>query len=648
MAREMKDSGVQWIGSIPGSWEIKKLKHLFSFGKGLPITKEKLTKTGIPVISYGQIHGKYNSGVRIHDELIRYVPEMYLETNPESLVHEGDLILADTSEDIEGCGNCAYIDKEGQIFAGYHTVVLRSPKPKNNKYYAYLLKTDPWRSQIRSKVSGVKVFSVSRQIISDATVIVPPYEIQQRIVAFLDHKCAEIDSVIADTQRTIEEYKALKRSIITEAVTRGVRGTRLMKASGVEWVSEIPAEWEIIPSKYLFKNSDERRRENDVMLTASQKYGIISQEEYMERENSKIVLANKGIEDWKHVEPNDFIISLRSFQGGLEMSETTGCITWHYIVLKACRPIHSKFYKWLFKSEAYIKALQRTCNYIRDGQDLRYSNFVQVPLFDVNIAEQVEIAEYLDKKCAEIDSLITAKQQLLSELESYKKSVIYEYVTGKKEVPAEQADVISVVYPYFPATLHTNKRRFAQAILMCRILDQCPKKMGRVKLEKMLFTIENSIGFDFETEYERAAAGPLDVSIYACEGIISRVNQWYTIKTSNFGVSYVPTKDSSKYKKYYDKYFSSYDQEITRIINFFKDYDADQAEIIATLFAAWNDFLIDHKQFSDEELVDEVLNNWNDSKKRFSRDIWLGAIAQMRESDIVPKGYGKHTVRKSE
>lgn len=269
--------------------------------------------------------------------------------------------------------------------------------------------------------------------------------------------------------------------------------------------------------------------------------------------------------------------------------------------------------------------------------------FMYYPVF-----EQQEIVEYLEKKCTEIGQLIASKQRLLAELESYKKSVIYEYVTGKKEVPAEQADVISVVYPYFPATLHTNKRRFAQAILMCRILDQCPKKMGRVKLEKMLFTIENSIGFDFETEYERAAAGPLDVSIYACEGIISRVNKWYTIKTSNYGVSYVPTKDSSKYKKYYDKYFSSYDQEIARIINFFKDYDADEAEITATLFAAWNDFLIDHKQFSDAELVDEVQNNWNDSKKRFSREIWLGAIAQMRESDIVPKGYGKHTVRKSE
>ena len=266
-------------------------------------------------------------------------------------------------------------------------------------------------------------------------VVFPPMVEQHRITTFLDRKCAEIDKVIAETEKTIEEYKALKQSVITEAVTKGVRGPRPMKDSGIEWVPQLPADWDTIPSKYLFQNVDDRKHEDDVLLTASQKYGIISQKEYMERENAKIVLANKGIEDWKHVEPYDFIISLRSFQGGLEMSETTGCITWHYIVLKPCKPIHSFYYKWLFKSETYINALQRTCNFIRDGQDLRYSNFIQVTLFQPSLTEQIEIAEYLNKKCSEIDTLIAAKQQLLTELAAYKKSVIYEYVTGKKEVP---------------------------------------------------------------------------------------------------------------------------------------------------------------------------------------------------------------------
>ena len=120
------------------------------------------------------------------------------------------------------------------------------------------------------------------------------------------------------------------------------------------------------------------------------------------------------------------------------MSEITGCITWHYIVLRACRPIVNKYFKWLFKSDVYIKALQRTCYFIRDGQDLRYSNFVQVPLYEPPLGEQQEIADYLDQKCAEIDALIVKKIALLEELKSYKKSLIYEYVTGKKEVPHDR------------------------------------------------------------------------------------------------------------------------------------------------------------------------------------------------------------------
>lgn len=261
--------------------------------------------------------------------------------------------------------------------------------------------------------------------------------------------------------------------------------------------------------------------------------------------------------------------------------------------------------------------------------------------------EQEEIVEYLDCKCAEIDTLIAKKTALLEEMENYKKSVIYEYVTGKKEcVSEEDSETVVVLSPYFPVVLNTDKPRFAQAILMCRILDKCRTKMGRVKLEKMLYTIENSIGFDFGTEYAREAAGPLDSSIYECERIISIRNKWYTLHSSKYGVSYMPTKKSGDYEKYYNKYFSEFDADIEHIINVFMNYDADQSEIIATLFGAWNDAIIDKKAITDEDIVDDVLNNWNDSKKRFAKDVWLRAIDQMRKNNIVPKGYGRKTIVK--
>ena len=214
----MKDSGVEWIEKIPEGWNAVPLKTLFDFGKGLPITKENLVEEGIPVISYGQIHAKWNSGVTIHEELKRFVNKEYLETNPSCLVKKGDFIIADTSEDREGCGNAAYVDTDDTIFAGYHTVILISKKPNvDNKYLAYLFLTDAWRSQLRKRVSGIKVFSVSRKFLSETSVLIP--DNASKMVELLDEKCSHIDKLISIKQQKIERLNQYKKSIIYEYVT---------------------------------------------------------------------------------------------------------------------------------------------------------------------------------------------------------------------------------------------------------------------------------------------------------------------------------------------------------------------------------------------------------------------------------------------
>ena len=144
---------------------------------------------------------------------------------------------------------------------------------------------------------------------------------------------------------------------------------------------------------------------------------------------------HKNLDTWKHVEPNDFVISLRSFQGGLEICNEPGCVTWHYIVLKNQNDVIYGYYKYLFKCSQYITALQRTCTFIRDGQDLRYSNFVQVPLPVPPLEDQAVIADYLDTKTAEIDALIADKEKQVELLKEYRKSLISEAVTGKFKVP---------------------------------------------------------------------------------------------------------------------------------------------------------------------------------------------------------------------
>lgn len=156
----------------------------------------------------------------------------------------------------------------------------------------------------------------------------------------------------------------------------------------------------------------------------------------MALENAKVVLVDKDFSILKHVEPGDFVISMRSFQGGLEYSERRGCISSAYVMLiPNLKYVYPPFYKWLFKSSKYINALQSTTNLVRDGQAMRYSNFAQIPLFIVPKEEQKKYADYLDYKCKQIDDVLNDKQRQLTVLNSYKKSLIYEYVTGKKEVP---------------------------------------------------------------------------------------------------------------------------------------------------------------------------------------------------------------------
>ena len=401
-----------------------------------------------------------------------------------------------------------------------------------------------------------------------------------------------------------------------------------MKESGIEWIRSIPVEWEVVPAKRLFRNSDERKHPDDEQLTASQKYGVISQQQYMEKEDTRIVLASQGIENWKHVEPYDFIISLRSFQGGLEMSEVSGCITWHYIVLKPLRPIHSFYFKWLFKSELYIKALQRTCNFIRDGQDIRYSNFVQVPLFIPPLEEQKEIADFLNIQCAEIDALIKKKVQFLAELEAYKKSLIYEYVTGKKEMPlAQLQSCISFID--------------ARVLLMCRIIELLKPK-GRIHLMKALYTVDCMLNLNSTTQYQRQKHGPYDARIEEYEKVLMK-NGWVDIKAGS-PVEYTQTETFEAYREKYQSYYGHIDDDIQRLCSFLQPMKTSKAERVATLLAAWNDFILQGIKPTDSQLVQEVRSNWTPNKAHSSKSTWLGTLVEMKAYKIIPSGYGKCTV----
>lgn len=613
--RKMKDSGIEWIGEIPNHWDCVKGKYVLRY-------VQKPVKDNDGVITCfrdGEVTLRSNrreEGFTVADKEIGYQG-----------IDVGDLVV----HGMDGfAGAIGISDSRGKA----SPVLNVLDTDENKRYIMYYLRSLAFREVFLAMATGIRVRSCDLRWnkLSELIYLIPPQKEQLSIVNFLDSKCAEINALIADIQVQIDTLEQEKRSIISEAVTGKLMDNVEQADSGLNWARQLPKHWHTIPSKYLFYNSDLRKLHDDEQLTASQKYGIITQKQYMENEQAQIVLATQGLDKWKHVEPNDFIISLRSFQGGLEMSEITGCITWHYVVLKAAKPIVPRFYKWLFKSSVYINALQGTCNFIRDGQDLRFSNFAQVPLFEPPLEEQEQIANFLDVKCGEIDAIIAKKKEQLSVLADYKKSLIYEYVTGKKEVPLAVSDMAVAFDPHI--------------IMLGIVIDKLGKEIrGKIQLQKMLYLMDEHIGLNRSTQYYRYAHGPYDLELdHYVEILVS--NHWYEQKHQGADLL-VPGKNHADFVKTYHDAFSDQQKEIDKLITFLKPMKTSQVERIATLYAAWNDFMIDGNVApTDSQIIHGVMTNWTNNKANTKYTTWQGTLDKMKKNGIIPKGLGLHTLPK--
>lgn len=201
------------------------------------------------------------------------------------------------------------------------------------------------------------------------------------------------------------------------------------KDSGVEWIGVIPDHWEVRRSKYLFSQSKELARSNDIQLSATQSHGVIPQAEYEDMVGRRVTQIQTNLEKRKHVEIDDFVISMRSFQGGIERAKAAGCIRSSYIILKPGPKIHPAFYAYVLKAPRYIQALQITGHFIRDGQDLNFENFSEVDLFVIPMLEQRAIAAFLDEKCAGVDEAVRIKEQQIALLRERRQILIEDAVT---------------------------------------------------------------------------------------------------------------------------------------------------------------------------------------------------------------------------
>lgn len=431
--KEYRDSGVQWLGEIPSHWKVVPFKSVFDLMKGLSITKANLTDEGINVISYGQIHSKQNKYTQIVPELYRKVSVDYLTTNPQALCNKEDFLIADTSEDIVGSGNFVRVDKEQQLFAGYHTIIARNKNVDDGHCLSYLMQSDKWRMQIWVQVHGVKLYSITRGILNSTRLILPPIAEQRSIVSYLDTKCSLLDTLLSNKEKQISLLQEMKQRVIADAVTRGVNPNIKFKATNIPWLPEIPEHWEIKRAKNLFKKEQRPVQEGDEIVTC------FRDGEVTLRKNRRISGFTEATDysHYQHICKGDLVIhQMDAFAGSSGVSDSDGMGT---PVLSVCTSklevIDNYYYAYVLRlmgKNGFILSLYRG---IRErSSDFRFDTFVKQWLPVPPLSEQRAIVSYITERTSKIDTLIEKLTKEIECVKEYKQRLISDVVTGQVKV----------------------------------------------------------------------------------------------------------------------------------------------------------------------------------------------------------------------
>ena len=418
MARKMKDSGIEWIGEIPEGWEVSQLKYAtrWKSEKGCP---------DAPVLSLYRDFGVVPKDSRDDNHNVTS-----LDTSNYKVVDIGDLVINKMKA---WQGSMAVSDYRGIVSPAYHVCSITSNKV-NKRYLHHLLRNPAYLPEYARLSTGMRIgqWDLGFDDFKNIPFLIPPLDEQAKIADYLDNGCASLDAMLFKTRSSIEEYKKLKQAVITQAVTKGVRSEREMKDSGVAWIGTYPSNWKIIKIKWLLHERKDRSITGlEEPLSMSQKKGLIPTKDMDSIPN----MASSFI-GAKLVYKGDLVFNkLKAHLGVFSVSKYNGLVSPDYAVYHSTGPANLNFLELLFKTPQYINEFKKKSSGVGAGLtrlytgDL-YSIYCALP----PLVEQEEIADYLDAKCAEIDKLIAKKEQLVKEMESYKKSLIYEVVTGKREV----------------------------------------------------------------------------------------------------------------------------------------------------------------------------------------------------------------------
>lgn len=416
--RATKDSGIAWIGDIPGCWKIDKLKYHLR-------RNEPRNPGDVVVLSLYRELGVIPKDSR--DDNHNVTSE---DTSKYKYVRSGDFVINKMKA---WQGSVAVSEYEGIVIPAYFVYEFTDDS-FFKRYFHYLLRSC-YKDEFMRLSGGIRVgqWDLPAEALENTPVLIPPMAEQQRIADVLDAKCAEIDALTADIQTQIDTLEQYKRSIITETITKGLNPDAEMKDSGIQWVGDIPAHWSVHPvySYYGERKNKNRLGKEDNLLSLS--YGRVIRKDI----NTNDGLLPESFNTYNIVEAGDIIIrptdlqnDKRSLRTGLVKEH--GIITSAYIDLCPLKQVDSRYFHFLLHAYDVMKVFYNMGNGVRQG--LNYSEFSRLMVFEPPYEEQVAMADYLETKVTEVDAIIEQKKEQMAVLDAYKRSLIFEYVTGKKEM----------------------------------------------------------------------------------------------------------------------------------------------------------------------------------------------------------------------
>jgi type I restriction enzyme S subunit len=414
--QEYKDSGVQWLGEIPSHWKTSQFKGLFK------IIKNIAHKSGLEVISVTQ------QGLKIKD-VKSNIGQIAADYSKYQMVEPDDFAM--NHMDLL-TGFIGLSSMTGVTSPDYRVFRNNSPLA-NNRYYLRIFEICYKRKifyGLGQGVANVGRWRLPAKNLQKFVLPIPPLSEQQSIVAYIDSKSDMLDKMVEGKEKQIALLQELKQRTIADAVTKGLNPKVKFKATQISWLKEIPEHWKMVKMKYLFTERSDKNHPDEPMLSATQTEGVILQSKYKNR----VVQVNKGFEGLKLVKVGDFVIHLRSFQGGIEYAYDQGIISSAYTVLFPNNYENSLYFKYLMKSSNFIDLLRICVTGIREGQNINYSKLKQYQLPLPPLSEQQAIVSYINDRTTKIDTLISKLQQEIEAIKEYKQRLISDVVTGQIKV----------------------------------------------------------------------------------------------------------------------------------------------------------------------------------------------------------------------